>query len=266
MQTPDPLSQTLILKNLNTKHVGREILVLESTASTNDAAWEYASRADSDGLCIFAETQTAGRGRRGRVWHSGKNDSLLFSILLQNCPLKADILTLASAVAAAECLTKQYPLNLQIKWPNDVLIENRKVCGILTESRKVHSQSCFVIGIGINVRQKRDFFASLQLDTPATSLSIETDTVVDRNELAVSVLNSLDHWLSICRYAPQQVGQVWKYYNRQIGSQIRLLENQQECEGTCLDIDPAKGLVVQLNHGPIRLFHAANCTVLSSDS
>lgn len=266
MQTPNLLSQKQILKDLHTKHVGRTILILESVSSTNDAAWESAGRSDSDGLCVFAEIQTAGRGRRGRTWYSGKGESLLFSILLQQCPLQADILTLASAVAVAESLARQFPLNIQIKWPNDVLIENKKICGILTEFRRVNSQPCFVIGIGINIHQRHAFFDSLSLDVPATSLSIETNTAGDRNALAASMLNSLDHWLSICRYAPQQVADIWKHYNRQIGSQIRILENQQEFRGTCLDIDPAKGLLVQLNRGPIRFFHAANCMVIPSSS
>lgn len=211
---------------------------------------------------MFAEKQSAGRGRRGRTWHSNKGDSLLLSILLQNCPLEADSLTLVSAVAIAEHLCKQFLLNLQIKWPNDILIENKKCCGILTESRKIRSQPCFVIGIGLNVHQNHDFFDTLSLETPATSLAIETRSAPDRNALAASLLNELDHWLCLCRYAPEQVGRVWKQYNRQIGSQIRILENQQEFEGTCLDIDPSKGLLVQLNRGPIRFFHAANCTVI----
>jgi BirA family biotin operon repressor/biotin-[acetyl-CoA-carboxylase] ligase len=187
---------------------------------------------------------------------------LLFSVLLQACPLQADILTLAAAVAVAEGLAGQFSIPIRIKWPNDVLIENRKVCGILTESRTIRGQVCFVIGIGINVNQSREFFGSLDLETPATSLALETGQELDRNTLAALLLNSLDHWLSVCRYAPGQVGQVWKRYNRQICSQIRILENQQEFSGTCIDIDPAKGLVVQLNRGPVRFFHAANCTVI----
>jgi BirA family biotin operon repressor/biotin-[acetyl-CoA-carboxylase] ligase len=261
MQT-DPLRTEQILKDSHTRQVGRKILIQDCVPSTNDIAWEQAEQPGNDGLCVFAEMQTAGRGRRGRTWYSGKGDSLLFSILLQACPLQAELLTLAAAVAVAEGIAGQFTLNIRIKWPNDVLIENKKVCGILTESRTVRGQVCFVIGIGINVNQGREFFGPLDLETPATSLAIETGQDVDRNALAALLLNSLDHWLSVCRYAPGQVGQVWKRYNRQIGSQIRILENQQEFSGTCIDIDPAKGLVVQLNRGPVRFFHAANCTVI----
>jgi BirA family biotin operon repressor/biotin-[acetyl-CoA-carboxylase] ligase len=256
------LSAERILKGSPVRQVGRRILILDSVSSTNDIAWGQAEQPDSDGLCVFAETQTAGRGRRGRTWQSGRGDSLLFSVLLRDRPLPADILTLASAVAVAESVAGQFPLHIQIKWPNDVLIEKKKICGILTESRNIRGRMCLVVGIGLNVNQSREFFLSLGLETPATSLAIETGQETDRNALAALILNSLDHWLSVCRYAPGEVGQVWKRYNRQIGSQIRILENQQEFSGTCIDIDPAKGLVVQLNHGPIRFFRAANCTVI----
>lgn len=262
MQTSEALNPDRIRPGLQTVCIGRRLLVLEQVSSTNDLVWDYAGSPDAEGLCVFAETQTAGRGRRGRSWYDDQRGSLLFSFLLQPGPLHADILTLAAAVAVAEALSRQISLPFRIKWPNDVLVEDRKVCGILTESRTVRGQTCFVIGIGLNVNQSREFFASLDLEMPATSLAIEAGRHFDRNTLAASILNSLDHWLCICRYAPEQVGQVWKRYNRQIGNPIRILENQQVFTGTCLDIDPVRGLLVHLHGGPVRFFHAANCTVI----
>ncbi|MEJ5260177.1 MAG: biotin--[acetyl-CoA-carboxylase] ligase [Anaerohalosphaeraceae bacterium] len=256
------LNADRIRQGLQTAHIGRRLLVFEEVSSTNDIVWDSVGSPDADGLCVFAERQTAGRGRRGRIWHSTAGQSLLFSILLKGGHLSADLLVLASAAAVAETLSALSVPSVQIKWPNDILIAGKKVCGILCESKTVHSRLWFAVGIGINVCQERLFFEQNDLGDSATSLALETARPFERNGLAASLLNALDHWFSISRYAPQQVIEVWKRYNRQIGSPIRILENQQEFCGTCLDIDPAQGLLVQLNHGPVRFFHAANCTVI----
>lgn len=262
MHPYEPLNPDRIREGLQTVRLGRSLLVFEEVSSTNDIVWDSVSSPDADGLCVFAERQTAGRGRRGRVWHSTPGQSLLFSILLKGGHLSADLLVLASAAAVAQTLSSLAVPSVQIKWPNDILIAGKKVCGILCESRIVHSQAWFVVGIGINVCQERRFFEQHNLAVSATSLVLETDQSIERNDLAASLLNALDHWFSISRYAPQQVIEVWKRYNRQIGSQIRILENQREFCGTCLDIDPIKGLLVQLNHGPVRFFRAANSTII----
>ncbi len=262
MHQYEPLNPDRIRQGLQTARVGRRLLVFEEVSSTNDVVWDSVGSPDADGLCVFAERQTAGRGRWGRIWHSTAGQSLLFSILLKGGELSADLLVLASAAAVAETLSALSVPSVQIKWPNDILIAGRKVCGILCESRIVRSQVWFVVGIGINVFQERRFFEQHRLGDSAVSLVLETNQPIERNGLAASLLNALDHWFSISRYAPQQVIEVWKRYNRQIGSQIRILENQREFCGTCLDIDPAEGLLVQLNHGPVRFFHAAGCTVI----
>lgn len=262
MHIPDPLNPERIRQGLQTARIGCRLLVFEHLASTNDKVWDDVNTPEADGLCIFAESQSAGRGRRGRTWYSAPGQSLLFSILLKGGRLSADLLVLASAAAIAQALSALPIPSVQIKWPNDVLIAGRKVCGILCESKTVSAQVWFVVGIGINVHQDRGFFEENQLADSAVSLALETEAPIDRNSLAASLLNALDHWFSVSRYAPQQMLEVWKRYNRQIGSQIRILENQQEFCGTCLDIDPVKGLLVQLNHGPVRFFRAANCTVI----
>jgi len=262
MHSYEPLNPDRIRKGLQTARIGRRLLVFEEVTSTNDIVWDSVSSPDADGLCVFAEEQTAGRGRRGRIWHSTAGQSLLFSILLKGGHLSADLLVLATAAAVAQTLSSLAVPSVQIKWPNDILIAGKKVCGILCESKTVHSQVWFAVGIGINVCQDRPFFEQYNLADSATSLALETHEPIERNGLAVSLLNALDRWFGIGRNTPQQLIEVWKRYNRQIGSQIRILENQREFCGTCLDIDPVQGLLVQLNHGRVRFFHAAICTVI----
>jgi BirA family biotin operon repressor/biotin-[acetyl-CoA-carboxylase] ligase len=262
MDTPAPLNRQEIAGHLRTQRIGRRLLVMEEVSSTNDVIWEYAAEPDADGLCVFAEKQTAGRGRRGRRWYDVPAESLLFSILLRSGRIGADLLGLASAVAVAECLAGLSIPSLQIKWPNDVLIASKKVCGILCESKTVRSQPWFAVGIGINVHQKREFFERVHLADSAASLAAETDQPLDRNVLAALLLNSLDDWFRASRDGGQKIADTWKRYNRQIGNPIRILENRQTFVGTCLDIDPIRGLVVQLHDGPIRFFHAADCTII----
>jgi BirA family biotin operon repressor/biotin-[acetyl-CoA-carboxylase] ligase len=259
---PAPLNADRIRQGLCTARIGRCVLVFEEVSSTNDIVWDYLSRPDADGLCVFAEMQTEGRGRRGRIWHSAPGQALLFSILLRCDRFSPDLLGLASAVAVAETLTALSIPSVQIKWPNDILIDGRKVCGILCESKTVQDQLWFVVGIGLNVYQDRRFFEQNQLADSAVSLALEASGPIERNSLAASLLNALDHWFSVSRYAPRQILKAWKRWNRQIGSPIRILEEQQEFCGTCLDIDPTQGLLVQLHHGPVRFFQAANCTVI----
>lgn len=262
MDTAAPLNRQEIARHLRTTRIGRRLLVMEEVSSTNDAVWEHAAEPEADGLCVFAERQTAGRGRRGRPWHDAPAESLLFSILLRTGRLGADLLGLASAVAVAECLAGLPIPSLQIKWPNDVLIAGKKVCGILCESKTVRSRPWFAVGIGINVHQKREFFERVHLADSATSLAAETERPLNRNILAALLLNSLDDWFRPSCDGGQRIADTWKRYNRQIGNPIRILENRHTFVGTCLDIDPVRGLVVQLHDGPIRFFHAADCTVI----
>ncbi|MCX5637437.1 MAG: biotin--[acetyl-CoA-carboxylase] ligase, partial [Planctomycetota bacterium] len=122
----DLLDVDLIKAELKTKRIGRKILVYSRTASTNDVAAEYAKNKVNDGLVVFAEEQTAGRGRAGSKWHSGRSDSILCSILLTDCTLNGELLSLSCAVAIAETIGK----SAKIKWPNDIILNGKKVAGI----------------------------------------------------------------------------------------------------------------------------------------
>ena len=258
------LNPDQIRAGLKSPIIGRRVLVYQTAASTNDLAWSFVSQPDSHGVCVFAEQQTAGRGRLGRKWLSEKGRSLLFSVLLMECPAAAETLTLAAAVAVADCMSKLSTARVLIKWPNDVLLNDKKGCGILVESRRTQAATCYVIGIGINVSQNAGFFDRLELDQPATGLELETGKSVDRNELAARILAELDHRIQQAARDPQAVVTDWKHYNHQIGQRIALRQADKEYRGTCLDIDPLEGLIVQLDRGPIQLFTASQTTVIQS--
>jgi BirA family biotin operon repressor/biotin-[acetyl-CoA-carboxylase] ligase len=160
--------------------------------STQRVAFELAEQDAADGTVVVADTQTAGRGRRGRVWHDAPGDSLLISIVLRPRLHVADLpkLSLAAAVAVAEAIHLTTDLDARLKWPNDVLANGRKLAGILLESRIV-AGPIVVAGIGVNLRQ-RTFPAGLA-DT-ATSVDLEGGRAVGREELLEAVLAAFERW------------------------------------------------------------------------
>jgi len=200
-----PLAPDNIKANLNTKLIGREVIVYNSTSSTNNIAAEYAKNKKNDGLVIFAEEQTAGRGRAGAKWHSGRAESILCSILLADCTLNPELLSLTSAVAVANAVGGE----AKIKWPNDIILNGKKVAGILLESRAYNNRIAYTIGVGINCHQTKDSFPS-ELQHLATSIDIESGSICNRISLAKRLLTSMDHWLEIAEKNSKEIIDQWR--------------------------------------------------------
>ena len=171
----DLLDPDKIKTNLKTRRIGRKILVYDSTLSTQTIAAEYAKNKENDGLVIFAEEQTAGRGRAASKWYSSRSDSILCSIVLIANKLNAELLSLTCAVAVAEAIAK----NAQIKWPNDIILNGKKVAGILLESKSYDTHTAYILGIGINCHQKQSDFPK-DLQNIATSIDLESGSTTDR--------------------------------------------------------------------------------------
>ena len=168
------------------------IVRLGTVDSTQRVAFELAESGAADGTVVMADTQTAGRGRRGRVWHDAPGDSLLVSIVVRPRLNVADLpkLSFAAAVAVAEAVEATTGLDARLKWPNDVLIDGRKLAGILLESRVV-AAPIVVVGIGVNLRQ-RTF--PRELAEIATSVDLAGGRAVEREELLEAVLDAFDRW------------------------------------------------------------------------
>ncbi|MDD5460011.1 MAG: biotin--[acetyl-CoA-carboxylase] ligase [Phycisphaerae bacterium] len=245
---------------VNTRRIGRKILVYNHTSSTNNIAAEYAKNKENDGLAIFAEEQTAGRGRTGAKWLSGHSDSLLCSILLTSCNCNPELLSLACPVAVAEAVGKIAHSHAKIKWPNDVILNGKKVAGIMVESKKVNGSTAYIIGIGINCHQKKTSFPS-ELQTTATSIDIESRSICDRISLAKRLLSSLDHWLETAEDASEKIIDRWRKLNTLLNQRITVIYNCRKYTGNCIGIDPENGLILQLDRGGVRMFHAAQTTI-----
>jgi BirA family biotin operon repressor/biotin-[acetyl-CoA-carboxylase] ligase len=245
---------------VNTKRIGRKILVYNRTSSTNDIAAEYAKNKGNDGLAIFAEEQTAGRGRAGAKWLSGCSDSILCSILLTSCKCNPELLSLACPVAVAEAVGKIAHSHAKIKWPNDIILNGKKVAGIMVESKIVNDRNVYIVGIGINCHQKKTSFPH-ELQSTATSIDIESCSICDRISLAKRLLSSLDHWLEVAEDANKKIIDRWRKLNILLNQRITVVYNGRKFTGNCIGVDPEKGLIVQLDRGGVRMFDAAHTTI-----
>src|SRR5256885_10880264 len=179
---------------LGTTVIGRQIIVLEQTGSTNDAILQVATANSKEGLVLFAEHQTAGRGQRGNRWESAAGKGLWFSILLRPKIQINDSgrLTIWAIEAISDVIRTEFSLEPAIKLPNDVQLSGRKVAGVLVEMRaQEKAPHLAVVGIGINVNQSLEDFP-VELQSRAISLAIAMHRPVDRQKLAIAILQSLD--------------------------------------------------------------------------
>lgn len=260
LQRTDLLDPDKIKEGLKTKRIGTKILVYDRTSSTNDVAAEYARNKQNDGLVVFAEEQTAGRGRASNKWLTGRADSILCSIIIVENKLNAELISLSCAVAVAEAIGKMGRSHAKIKWPNDIMLNGRKVAGILVESKMDNSANTYIVGIGINCHQKAESFED-ELCQIATSIDAVSHSVSDRVVLAKRLLSSLDHWLQIATDNSEKVIDQWRELSIQLSHRISLIFNGSKFMGHCIGIDPEKGLILQLDTGGVRMFDAAHTTI-----
>jgi BirA family biotin operon repressor/biotin-[acetyl-CoA-carboxylase] ligase len=174
--------------------IGHRIIVLEQTGSTNDAILEVANANSKEGLVVFAEHQTAGRGQRGNRWESATGKGLWFSILLRpGIDLASSPqLTTWAAEAISGAIQNEFSLTPAIKAPNDVQIDGRKIAGVLVEMRAQEKTAHLAIaGIGVNVNQSPEDFPK-ELKSRAISLAIALGKPVDRQSIATALLRELD--------------------------------------------------------------------------
>ena len=190
----DRLVSDRIQADLGTMVIGQEIMVLEQTGSTNDAVLQIMERDSTEGLVLFAEHQTAGRGQRGNRWESAAGKGLWFSILLR--PMidvtSSPQLTIWATQAISEVIQTEFMIKPTIKLPNDVQIDGRKVAGVLVEMRaQEKAPHVAIVGIGINVNHGLQDFPE-ELQSRAISLAMALGRQIDRQKFVVALLRNLD--------------------------------------------------------------------------
>lgn len=225
---------------LNTRTIGRRIAVWSRTGSTNDLAAQAAGSRANEGLVVFAEEQTAGRGRRGRTWSAPAHSSLLMSVLLfpQGELAEPAWLTALGAVAVADVVSAWSGRTAAIKWPNDVRVDRRKIAGILVE----RGPDSAVVGIGLNANLSSEALPD-DVRQQATSLQILTDAPIDRSELARDLLRRLDAlYEASLQEGASALGSLWSMRSEHLGQAV-IVETTGECFRGRLDsIDLWDGL------------------------
>ncbi len=189
--------QTLFEQHLATSWLGRSFTFFEELPSTNSYAKKVASEGSLHGALVLADHQTGGRGQSERQWHVQPKKNLTFSLVFE--PQKAErfiLLTLSCALAISEVINSRAKLLAKLKWPNDILFNGKKLCGILTETQfSGNHLERMVIGIGLNINQT-DFAGGLE--NTATSLAIETGITYQREKLLAEILQKIEyryrHW------------------------------------------------------------------------
>ena len=191
---PLPLRVEQLREAMRGYLIGREIYIVETTGSTNDALLQRTRANTLPGLTVFAETQTAGRGQRGNVWESVPRKGLLFSALLRPQITLAESAELTTWAAESVCETLgESGLDATLKAPNDVVVGGKKIAGVLVEMRaQPKAPHTAILGIGVNMNQSREDFSSAIRDL-ATSPAIILGRQLDRTQLAISLLRRLNN-------------------------------------------------------------------------
>ncbi|MCC8126035.1 MAG: biotin--[acetyl-CoA-carboxylase] ligase [Clostridiales bacterium] len=253
----DIYSQTGIASALKTKWLGHNLVFMEATDSSNNQVRRLAEQGAAEGTVVVADRQDAGKGRRGRSWLSAEGSGVWMSFLLrpQFQPERASMLTLVTALAVADGICETTGLDCGIKWPNDLVVGGKKVCGILTEmSSDMDTIQYVVVGIGINVGMRK--FPE-ELRETATSLELclgEPEESVNRVKLIDAVLR---HWEE--RYdaflQKMDLSLLQDDYQRKlvnVENQVRVLGYSEDYVGISHGITPTGELIVELNDGEVR--------------
>lgn len=261
---PPDISIEAIQRRLTGRIIGRRLQVVAEIGSTNDAILAAGHAGEPEGLAVLADRQTSGRGRRGRSWASRPGVGIYTSILLRPpvSPLQAPLLTLMAGLATADAIASVARVDPMLKWPNDLLLEGRKVVGILTEMTTIGQRIGHVaIGIGINVHQSREDFPEGVQET-ATSLDLTTGRHADRGEVAAALYDSLDRWYrAFCAEGTSMVLHAARARTATLGKPVTIDAGDVQWQGTALDLDDDGALLVRDSHGTVQRILAADISV-----
>jgi BirA family transcriptional regulator, biotin operon repressor / biotin---[acetyl-CoA-carboxylase] ligase len=253
----DRLILDKIKKNLRTKIIGREIITFEHTTSTMDIAKQMLNDSIKEGITIFAESQTKGRGRSGKMWFCPKSKGLLLTIILRPAiPLEKSYLLIGFlAVATVKTIRNMFKLPVEIDWPNDIVINKKKLGGIVIETHNETGKYMnYIVGIGINVNLSKQELPG-HVDKPVTSLAIEKEMFIDRARLARALLQNLDSWYLILKEERYEyIVEKWQELCANVGQKMIIRENGREYSGNLLEITDSGELMLLLDSGRKKTF------------
>ena len=265
MQPQTAIDKSQLVARLKTKTIGKQLRIYEELTSTNDKIREFAEAGADEGLAILANEQTGGRGRLSRKWDSPPNMGLWFSILLRpNLNLKkSGLLPLTAAVAVADGIERELAIKPQTKWPNDLLLQGKKFCGILSEAKIIEDNFKFIIlGIGINLNQKLQNFPDT-FRSHATSLSLHVNKKIDKTALLAKILESFEKWYhELAKKRFNSILKEWKTRCAHLGSQVKIVTPNEEITGIAEDISKNGLLLLRTQDGERKEILAGDCHLL----
>lgn len=266
LESPDVLSKSEISSRLTTKWAGQSLYYFDETGSTNIDAKRYAEDGAVHGTVVVADMQTTGRGRRGRMWQSPSGSAIYMTILLKPDfpPDKASMLTLVMALGVAEAITEVTGMDAGIKWPNDIVVNKKKVCGILTEMNAEQDYIQYVvIGVGINVNNASPEEFPEEIRKTATSLRIESGKQLGRAALIERVLFHFEQ--NYDTYVRKlDLSELMEAYDRHLlnlNAEVKVLDPQGEFTGIARGINESGELLVERENGEVVQVYAGEVSV-----
>lgn len=243
----------LIKSSIQTDLIGSEIIYFDEIESTNEYAKELAEHGDLEGTLIIADHQKTGRGRLDRKWYSPRNVNLYFSIILRPKINVRDvnILTLISSISTVDTIS-EYGIKPYIKWPNDVVVNGRKISGVLTEiNTKKETVDYVVVGVGINLNlTRKDLGEQENLSEIATSMYIESGSLIDRNRFLINFIDNIDStYVEYTENGKDIIVQKWMERWNGLNRKVIVRLDNESFFAKCKGLDESGYLVVEKPNG-----------------
>lgn len=248
LSSPDKLLPSEVTYNLNTEFIGKKIYYFDSVPSTMDAALQKGMEGAPEGTLILSEAQTKGKGRLGRSWDSPKYKGIYLSLILRPKVLPNDspILTLLASISICEAVKEVTGIDARIKWPNDIVVGNKKLGGILTELNAETDQIHFmIIGTGLNVNNDKN-----SLFPGATSLKEQKKENINRISLLQEILRRVEiNYINFQKCGCGPIVDQWRSCNITLGRRVKIVCQKRHLEGEAVDIDTDGGLLIRNDSG-----------------
>jgi len=259
------LKPEILKQRLAGKFIGHQLYYYQETGSTNDEAYRLGSKGAPEGTALIAESQSAGKGRMQRVWHSPAGANIYTSIVLRPEfeTIRAPQISIAAGVAVAETLGPYCPGKVWLKWPNDVLIGGKKVCGILAQMKMSGNAIDFVVvGIGINVNLNPEQFPP-DIQKIATSLAIEAGCEISRLDLIIRLYENMAKWYrELVQNGFGPVKEKWLGLSSMIGKPVSVMFREETVSGTALGLDDDCSLILLTDRDETVRVSAGDATIL----
>ena len=263
LSCPDSVAAVEVSSLMETEVIGRDVRYMETIDSTNLYARRLGEDGAAEGVLVVADEQTAGKGRSGRHWTTPPGSAIAMSVLLRPriAPERISMVTLVMGLAVAKAVRELYGLDALIKWPNDVVVNGKKICGILTEmSAELMAVNYIVIGVGINSNMKE--FPE-EIRTTATSVALELGQDISRSQLIAEVMKHFET-LYRCFLETSDLSRIMSDYNAILvntGRRVRVLEPGNEYSAQALGTDRLGRLLVRTDEGTVREVYAGEVSV-----